>query len=118
MGKHSLDKRLCCASEQVRPGSVLADIGTDHALLPIELVSSGHCPRAIASDIRPGPAARARQAVEDNGLSDKIDVRLGGGLSVIRPQEADDIVIGRYGRRNHRLYFYRRALGWLPRVIA
>lgn len=97
MGKHPLDKRLCCVAEQVRPGSIPVDIGTDHALLPIELVSSGYCPRAIASDIRPGPAARARRAVEDCGLSDRIDVRLGGGLSVIQPQEADDIVIAGMG---------------------
>lgn len=54
-----LDKRLRCVAGLVRPGSVLADIGTDHAHLPVWLVKEGVCPRAVAADIRIGPAAAA-----------------------------------------------------------
>ena len=95
-----LDSRLSCAAALVRQGSRLADVGTDHALLPAALVEGGVCPSAIASDIRPGPAERARMTVESTGLSGRIQVRLGGGLSVLSPGEADDIVIAGMGGEN------------------
>lgn len=50
-----------------------------------------------ASDIRTGPAERARRAVEEAQLADRIEVRLGPGLSVLQPEEADDLVIAGMG---------------------
>ncbi len=97
MQGETLDRRLQCAARQVRMGSRLADIGTDHALLPVALVRSGVCPYAVASDIRTGPAERARRAVEEARLADRIEVRLGPGLSVLQPEEADDLVIAGMG---------------------
>ncbi|MCI8554564.1 MAG: SAM-dependent methyltransferase [Clostridiales bacterium] len=92
-----LGPRLACAADLVRPGSRLADVGTDHALLPVSLVRRGVCPSAIASDVRPGPAERARLSVERAGLSSRIQVRVGSGLSVLTPDEADDLVIAGMG---------------------
>lgn len=92
-----LDKRLRCVAGLVRPGSVLADIGTDHAHLPVWLVKEGVCPRAVAADIRIGPAAAARHSVEAAGLEERIDVRVGDGLAPLCPGEADDIVIAGMG---------------------
>lgn len=92
-----LDTRLRCVAQQVRPGSRLADIGTDHAYLPVWLVENGICPRAIASDLRQGPAAAARRTIEGAGLADRIEVRVGDGLSPLRPGEADDIVMAGMG---------------------
>ena len=92
-----LDKRLRCVAGLVRPGSVLADIGTDHAHLPVWLVKEGVCPRAVAADIRIGPAAAARRSVEAAGLEERIDVRVGDGLAPLCPGEADDIVIAGMG---------------------
>ncbi len=97
MQGETLDRRLQCAARQVRMGSRLADIGTDHALLPVALVRSGVCPYAVASDIRTDPAERARRAVEEAQLADRIEVRLGPGLSVLQPEEADDLVIAGMG---------------------
>lgn len=97
MQGETLDRRLQCAACQVRMGSRLADIGTDHALLPVALVRSGVCPYAVASDIRTGPAERARRAVEEAQLADRIEVRLGPDLSVLQPEEADDLVIAGMG---------------------
>ena len=52
MDREMLDPRLLCVAKHIRRGSVLADIGTDHAHLPVYLVERGVCPRAIASDRR------------------------------------------------------------------
>ncbi len=92
-----LDLRLRIAAELVRTGSRVADIGTDHAFLPVALVSEGTCPAAIASDIRVGPADNARRNVQAAGLAQAIDVRLGAGLHTVSPDEVDDIVIAGMG---------------------
>ncbi len=92
-----LDSRLKAVASFVRQGSRVADIGTDHALLPCALVAAGHCPSAIASDVRKGPVAAAERSVSAVGLSQKVHIRLGDGLSTIRPDEAEDIVIAGMG---------------------
>ena len=92
-----LDFRLQTVASFVREGSRLADIGTDHALLPCALVASGHCPSAIASDIRVGPTEAARRSVTAAQLKTQVDVRLGGGLETVLPNEVDDVVIAGMG---------------------
>lgn len=92
-----LDFRLQTVASLVRQGSRLADIGTDHALLPCVLVKSGRCPSAIASDVRVGPAEVARRSVLAAELSEKIEVRLGDGLATVAAAEVDDIVIAGMG---------------------
>ncbi len=92
-----LDSRLRIAAEFVRQGSRVADIGTDHAFLPVALVSEGRSPSAIASDVRQGPAENARRNIAEAALSDRISVRLGNGLATVGPDEVDDIVIAGMG---------------------
>ncbi len=94
---NKLDKRLACVAAMVRPGSRLADIGTDHAYLPVWLVEQGICPLAIASDIGQGPLDSARRTVEAAGLTREIPCRLGDGLSTIQPGEVEDIAIAGMG---------------------
>lgn len=81
--------RLGAAADFIPSGSIIADIGTDHAYLPIELVRSGRCPKAIAGDYNKGPCAGARHSVAAANLTDKIDVRLGSGLEILTPGEVD-----------------------------
>ena len=92
-----LDARLTQVASFVRHGSRLADIGTDHALLPAELVRRGICTYAIASDIKKGPVAAATRTVAEAGLVDKINIRLGSGLDTVKSDEVDDIVIAGMG---------------------
>lgn len=92
-----LSKRLRAVAEQVRPGCRVCDIGTDHAYLPVYLLTQQRVSAAIASDVRPGPAAAARRTVEAAGLSDRVAVRLGDGLAFVSPDEVDDIVIAGMG---------------------
>ncbi len=80
-----------------RAYSCVADIGTDHAYLPVYLCKTGAAINAIASDIRPGPIERAKATITSYGAQDTVETRLGGGLSTIEPGEADAIVIAGMG---------------------
>ena len=93
----SLDERLSMVASMVRRGSRVADIGTDHAYLPVHLVQAGICPGGIAADIRSGPLDAARRTVTEAGLADAIALRLGDGLAPVEADEADDIVIAGMG---------------------
>ncbi|MBQ3094765.1 MAG: SAM-dependent methyltransferase [Clostridia bacterium] len=92
-----LDARLLCAANLVRDGARLADIGTDHAYLPVYLMQSGRISRAIAADIGEGPAASARQHIKEADLTEQIEVRVCDGLTGIAEGEATDIVIAGMG---------------------
>lgn len=92
-----LDKRLSMVASMVRRGSRIADIGTDHAYLPVYLVQSGVCPSGIAADIRSGPLEAARRTVTEEGLTENIALRLGDGLAPVSAEEADDIAIAGMG---------------------
>lgn len=90
-----LDARLSAAFAYVRPGHAAADIGCDHGKLSAALAGSGRCPLVLACDLRPGPLQKARAACAAYG--DRVQFRLGSGLSVLRPGEADDIIIAGMG---------------------
>ncbi len=92
-----LSERLTRIASYVPKGSVLADIGTDHALLPIYLVLEGICPRAIACDLYPGPLDSAKANVILYKLTQSIEIRQGDGLEPLQPGEADVIVIAGMG---------------------
>lgn len=92
-----LDKRLSLIASLVRRGSRIADIGTDHAYLPVWLTEQGVSPFAVAADIHEGPVGRAVRTVTDFQMSDRISVRLGNGLAVLSPEEVDDIIIAGMG---------------------
>jgi tRNA (adenine22-N1)-methyltransferase len=75
----------------------LADIGTDHAYVPIYLIKKGVCNSAVASDINKGPVEKAFKNVALENLQDKIECRLGGGFSTIQPGEVQWAVIAGMG---------------------
>lgn len=92
-----IDKRLLCCAKFVRHGSIAADIGSDHAYLPIFLVKQGICPGAIASDINEGPVNRAKINIAVSGLSSKITVLRADGLDEAANLSPDDIIIAGMG---------------------
>lgn len=94
-----LSPRLRLLAGWVRPGAHIADVGTDHAYLPVWLTLRGRVASAIASDLREGPLERARETGRTWGTAG-IDFRLCDGLSGIRPEEADTIVIAGMGGEN------------------
>jgi tRNA (adenine22-N1)-methyltransferase len=92
-----LSKRLQMIADRVPANSRLADIGSDHALLPSYLLQAGTVPFAVAGEVNPGPLEAALKQVKENGLSDKIDVREGNGLEVLHAGEVDVIAIAGMG---------------------
>lgn len=95
-----LSPRLALLAGWVPPGAKLADIGTDHAYLPVWLTLHGRVISAIASDLRPGPLARARETGRAWGVEDRIAFRLGDGLAAVRPEECDTVVVAGMGGEN------------------
>nr|WP_319488369.1 class I SAM-dependent methyltransferase [uncultured Caproiciproducens sp.] len=100
MGLHplfSLGGRLQLCASMVRPHTTLADIGTDHAYLPIWLAKQGLVSHAIAADIRLGPLRSAQQNISRYRVQETVFTRLSNGLETIFSVEADDIVIAGMG---------------------
>ncbi len=93
MNLPKLDSRLETALTYLRKGKTMADIGTDHAYLPIYSVLAGISRSALASDINQGPVDRADKNVRDFGLTDRISVIRCDGLAKAREYSPDDIVI-------------------------
>lgn len=84
-----ISKRLELVASFVPRGSILLDVGSDHAYLPIELVKIGHIERAIAGEVVVGPYQSAVKNVESYGLTEKIQVRLANGLAAF--EESDQV---------------------------
>ncbi|MVO99410.1 tRNA (adenine(22)-N(1))-methyltransferase [Paenibacillus lutrae] len=92
-----LSKRLLTIANIVPEGARLADIGSDHALLPTYLVQQGRVPFAVAGEVNKGPKEAAERQVRDAGLTGRIEVRLGNGLAVLQPGEIDAVSIAGMG---------------------
>ena len=95
--KPSLSKRMMCLANMVTPGKRIADIGCDHALVSIYLVSKGISPKVLAMDIGEGPLEAAKANIEKYGLSESIETRLSDGMSELKPGETDGAVIAGMG---------------------
>ncbi|MGE7879552.1 tRNA (adenine(22)-N(1))-methyltransferase [Peribacillus muralis] len=93
MNHERLSMRLERVAIHIPKGSILADIGSDHAYLPCYAVSNGLCDHAIAGEVVEGPYQSARKQVAMTGLEAKIEVRKGNGLEVLNPDEATCITI-------------------------
>lgn len=94
-----LPPRLAAIAALVPDGARLADVGTDHALLPIRLLLDGKIQSAIATDIRPGPLSRAKENAYAAGVSNLTCV-LCDGLTGVAPGSANTVVIAGMGGEN------------------
>ncbi|APH14528.1 hypothetical protein NPD5_2998 [Clostridium sporogenes] len=75
----------------------VADVGTDHAYIPIYLIKNNICKSAIAGDINKGPLDRAKNNINSHRLQSKIQCRLGPGLTKIHPKEVNGAIIAGMG---------------------
>jgi len=92
----NLDDRLATVADLVPPGAKVADVGTDHAYLAVELQRRGAA-LVIASDKNAGPCYAAKETIAAAGLTGKIPVRQGDGLAVLTPGEVDTVCLAGMG---------------------
>lgn len=92
-----LSPRLRVIANCVVDTKTMADIGTDHGYLPVTLVGSNHISTAIASDTNKKPLEKAKKIINHYQLEKRIETRLGSGLSVLKPEEVESIVIAGMG---------------------
>lgn len=106
-----LDNRLTGVLELIRAPSH-ADIGSDHAQLPLALLQRGHCERVIAVELNAGPLRVTRQAA---ALQSGLEVREGDGFGPIHAGEVESASITGMGARTI-LGILERAT-WLPNAL-
>ena len=96
-----LSKRMLMNVTLIPPGGRVADIGCDHAMVPIYLVSEGVADYVIAMDVNEGPLDIARSNIKKAKLEDKIEIRLSDGAEAIElidgSPECDTILIAGMG---------------------
>lgn len=97
MSPLSLPARLSALSALVPKGSRVADIGTDHALLPIYLIENGITDSVIASDIAQGPLDSAKKNISAHGLLHKITLVKSDGIVKVYPLSPETIIIAGMG---------------------
>ena len=93
MREKGLNLRLMSAVGFVRQGAVFADIGTDHAYLPLFLLSEGRIERAVLADINEGPLESARRNAEATPYADKVELCLTDGAAALQGKGITDYAI-------------------------
>jgi tRNA (adenine22-N1)-methyltransferase len=88
-----LSRRLECVLELVHSCGVLADVGTDHAHLPVAAVCRGVAERAIAADLREAPLRGARAHIERSGVADRVLLVQGDGLHALGSRDVQAVVM-------------------------
>lgn len=93
----SLKGRLLQIAEMVDRCDCLADIGTDHAYIPVYLIQAGISKKVIATDIKKEPLEKAKINIDKYNLAGLIELRPGDGLKPINDGECDTFVIAGMG---------------------
>lgn len=93
MDELKISNRLQTVAKLVIPGNRVADIGTDHGYLPIQLIKKGISPHVIAMDVRKGPLSKAENNMAEYGVTDQVELRLSDGLDMLKENEADTVTI-------------------------
>ena len=91
-----LSNRLQAIFDLVPTSSKVCDVGTDHAYLPIALSKSQKAKAIIACDVNESPLKKAKENIE-KAKAENIDLRLSDGLSKIKKNEADTVIIAGMG---------------------
>jgi len=92
-----VSKRIEFILENLDKVNTIADIGTDHGYVPLVALRRGICSKAIACDINKDPLDKARLNAILEGMGDELEFRLGGGLSPLKDNEVEEVIIAGMG---------------------
>lgn len=92
-----LSQRLKTIANYVEKGSLVADVGCDHAYTSIYLIKNNIAGHIIAMDINKGPLEKAKTNIKGYGLSDRIETRLSNGMEKLCENEVDTVLISGMG---------------------
>ena len=92
-----MDSRLKSIMDFVPIGSKVADIGTDHGYLAIELIKRNIAAFVVASDKNQGPLASAQKNIKEANIEGNISLRLGDGLKPLEIGEVNVVCIAGMG---------------------
>lgn len=92
-----ISKRIQHIIDIIPQSNIVADIGTDHGYIPVNLIKNKKAKRVIATDISKLSLQKAKDYTKINKLEDKIDTRLGNGIEILGVDEVDTIIIAGMG---------------------
>ena len=92
-----LSPRLAVVARMAAGARILADVGCDHGLLSIYMLTHGLAQTAVASDLRPGPLSTARRNAAGCGLAGRIRFELCDGLDYPGAEKADTVAVAGMG---------------------
>ncbi len=88
-----LKPRLGKIAGLVKPGSVVADIGTDHGYLPLYLIYKRISPKVIATEqLSPG-LREVSKLKEEHDLGDELQLRTGDGFAALKDEDAVEVAV-------------------------
>lgn len=93
----SLGVRLSAIARLVPQGARVCDVGTDHGYLAAELLLSGRASSVTATDINAAPLENARKNLEKLKMENRVKLVLCDGLSGVKKEDADTVVIAGMG---------------------
>ena len=93
MKKHRLEEII----NLVEDNSIVADIGTDHGIVPYELIKSNKAKKVIASDISEKSLDKLREKLDYLDEPEKIILDVSDGLDNLNEYQVDTIIISGMG---------------------
>ena len=111
-----ISKRLREIEKFIPEGSILADIGCDHAYLDCLAVKNNRCIKAYACDIAKGPLECAKRTILEMNCEDKVFPILSNGLENV-PSDADVCVISGMGFETIKIILEAKDLSQFKRFI-
>ncbi len=92
MDANKLSQRLLHVAQYVPGGARLADIGSDHAYLPVYLAKKGLISYAVAGEVAAGPHKNASRVIAHADMDDIVHSRLADGLEAYSTEDAIDTI--------------------------